>query len=63
LILRGVKLFVALCWFTKQPRRTGAESGLFLLVYWSSRFSVEFSASPIRIWGSLPLAGWLWGSC
>lgn len=44
--LEGVVLFVVLWWFTSNPRRNGAASGLFLLLYGAFRFSVEFVRLP-----------------
>lgn len=44
--LEGVVLFAVLWWFSKHPRQNGATSGLFLLLYGSFRFSVEFVRLP-----------------
>ncbi len=56
--LEGVVLFIALWWFTSQPRRTGAASGLFLLLYGVFRFSVEFVRLPDPHLGFIAF-GWL----
>ena len=44
--LEGVVLFVALWWFSAKPRPRMAVSGLFLLLYGSFRFCVEFFREP-----------------
>ncbi|WP_100640978.1 prolipoprotein diacylglyceryl transferase [Marinobacter salexigens] len=44
--LEGVVLFALLWWYSSYPRRTGATSGLFLLLYGIFRFSVEFVRLP-----------------
>ncbi|HCL38630.1 MAG TPA: prolipoprotein diacylglyceryl transferase, partial [Marinobacter hydrocarbonoclasticus] len=44
--LEGVVLFVVLWWFSRHPRRMGATSGLFLLLYGIFRFAVEFVRLP-----------------
>ena len=44
--LEGVVLFAVLWWVSSQPRRRGAISGLFLLLYGMFRFAVEFVRQP-----------------
>ncbi|MDN3519830.1 prolipoprotein diacylglyceryl transferase [Aquisalimonas lutea] len=44
--LEGVVLFIALWLFTRKPRPTMAASGLFLVLYGSFRFMVEFVRLP-----------------
>lgn len=44
--LEGVVLFAALWWYSSRPRRMGATSGLFLLLYGVFRFAVEFVRLP-----------------
>ena len=45
-LLEGVVLFVALWLFSRKPRPTMAVSGLFLVLYGSFRFIVEFVRLP-----------------
>ncbi|OHV09746.1 prolipoprotein diacylglyceryl transferase [Kushneria phosphatilytica] len=45
-LLEGVILFTILWWVSRQPRRRGLISGLFLLLYGIFRFSVEFVRRP-----------------
>ena len=45
-LLEGVVLFIALWLFTRKPRPTMAASGLFLVLYGSFRFIVEFVRLP-----------------
>lgn len=56
--LEGVVLFLVLWWFTRQPRHAGAASGLFLLLYGTSRFAVEFVRLPDPQLGFIAF-GWL----
>jgi len=42
----GLVLFLLLWWFSRQPRRRGAISGLFLLGYGVFRFCTEFFRQP-----------------
>lgn len=56
--LEGVVLFVVLWWFTRHPRRNGAASGLFLLLYGVFRFSVEFVRLPDPQLGFIAF-GWM----
>jgi phosphatidylglycerol:prolipoprotein diacylglycerol transferase len=44
--LEGFVLFVVLWWFTSKPRPRLAPSGLFLVLYGTSRFVVEFVRVP-----------------
>ncbi len=44
--LEGVVLFIALWWFSSRPRPKMAVSGLFLALYGSFRFVVEFVRQP-----------------
>lgn len=45
-LLEGVLLFAVLWWFSAQPRRRGAVSGLFALLYGLFRFGIEFVRQP-----------------
>jgi phosphatidylglycerol---prolipoprotein diacylglyceryl transferase len=45
-LLEGLVLFAVLWWFTSKPRPRLAPSGLFLLLYGTSRFLVEFVRLP-----------------
>lgn len=45
-MLEGVVLFVVLWWYSRQPRRAGRVSGLFLACYGMFRFIVEFVREP-----------------
>ena len=45
-LLEGVVLFTALWWFSSKPRPRMAVSGLFLTLYGSFRFLVEFVRMP-----------------
>ena len=56
--LEGVVLFIVLWWFTRRPRRTGAASGLFLLLYGVFRFAVEFVRLPDPQLGFIAF-GWM----
>ena len=56
--LEGVVLFAVLWWFSSHPRRNGATSGLFLLLYGIFRFSVEFTRLPDPQLGFIAL-GWV----
>ena len=44
--LEGVVLFVVLWWVSTRPRRRGIVSGLFLVLYGTFRFAVEFVRLP-----------------
>ena len=44
--LEGVVLFAVLWWFSRQQRQRGLISGLFLLLYGTFRFAVEFVRLP-----------------
>lgn len=55
--LEGLVLFWVLWWFTLRPRPRLAPSGLFLLIYGSSRFLVEFVRVPDAQIGYLA-GGW-----
>lgn len=44
--LEGLVLFVVLLWFSAKPRPRMAVSGLFLMLYGSFRFGVEFVREP-----------------
>ena len=55
LALEGILLFAVLWWFSRKPRATGAVSALFLLVYGTSRFLVEFTRQPDAHLGLLNL--------
>ncbi len=44
--LEGLVLFLVLWWYSSKPRAAGKVSGLFLIGYAISRFSVEFFREP-----------------
>lgn len=44
--LEGVVLFAVLWWLSRRPRQQGFISGLFLLLYGTFRFTVEFVRLP-----------------
>ena len=44
--LEGLVLFLVLLFFTRKPRPVGMVSGLFLVLYGSFRFAVEFFREP-----------------
>jgi phosphatidylglycerol:prolipoprotein diacylglycerol transferase len=44
--LEGIVLFAVLWWFTSRPRPRLAPSGLFLVLYGSARFLIEFVRVP-----------------
>jgi len=44
--LEGIVMFIVLWRFSALPRRTGAVSGLFLILYGTFRFTVEFFREP-----------------
>jgi len=56
--LEGVVLFVVLWVVSRQPRRTGLVSGLFLTLYGAFRFLVEFVREPDAHIGYLAF-GWV----
>jgi phosphatidylglycerol---prolipoprotein diacylglyceryl transferase len=56
--LEGFLLFVVLWWFTSKPRPRFAPSGLFLVLYGTSRFVVEFVRVPDEHIGYVA-GGWL----
>lgn len=56
--LEGVVLFVVLMWFSAKPRPRMAVSGLFLLLYGSFRFLVEFFREPDSFIG-FDMFGWV----
>ncbi|WP_024329790.1 prolipoprotein diacylglyceryl transferase [Thioalkalivibrio sp. ALR17-21] len=56
--LEGVVLFVVLWLVSRQPRRTGLVSGLFLTLYGAFRFMVEFVREPDAHIGYLAF-GWV----
>ena len=58
LLLEGVVMFAVLWWFSARPRRRGAVSGLFALLYGSFRFLVEFVREPDEQLGFIAF-GWL----
>ncbi|WP_290651071.1 prolipoprotein diacylglyceryl transferase [Aquisalimonas sp.] len=57
-LLEGVVLFIALWLFSRKPRPTMAVSSLFLILYGSFRFIVEFVRLPDEQIGYLAF-GWL----
>ncbi len=56
--LEGLVLFLVLYWFSSKPRPRMAVSGLFLLLYGSFRFAVEFVREPDSHLG-LDALGWM----
>ncbi|HHQ42733.1 MAG TPA: prolipoprotein diacylglyceryl transferase, partial [Chromatiales bacterium] len=56
--LEGLALFALLWWFTARPRPRMAPSGLFLALYGSFRFLVEFVREPDPQLGFVAF-GWL----
>lgn len=46
LLLEGVVLCLFLLWYARKPRKLGAVSGMFLLVYGVLRWGVEFVRAP-----------------
>ncbi|MGH1372449.1 MAG: prolipoprotein diacylglyceryl transferase [Cellvibrionaceae bacterium] len=56
--LEGLLLFVVLVWFSAKPRPRMAVSGLFLMLYGSFRFGVEFVREPDGHIG-FDLLGWM----
>lgn len=46
--LEGLVLFAIIYWFSAKPRPRGAVSGVFLIVYASFRFAIEFVREPDR---------------
>ncbi len=56
--LEGIVLFSALWLYSRRPRPRGAVGGLFLLLYGSFRFLVEFTRQPDAQLGFVAL-GWL----
>ncbi len=56
--LEGLVLFVVLLWFSAKPRPRMAVSGLFLILYGSFRFGVEFVREPDGHIG-FDLLGWM----
>lgn len=57
-LFEGVVMFVVLWWFSASPRRRGAVSGLFALLYGGFRFLVEFVRQPDVQLGFIAF-GWL----
>ena len=57
-LLEGLVLFLVLWWYSKLPRRPGQISGLFLLLYGTFRFFVEFYREPDGHIGTVAL-NWL----
>lgn len=57
-LFEGIVLFVVMWWFTARPRPRLAPSGLFLLLYGTFRFLVEFVRMPDPQLGYLAW-GWL----
>jgi len=57
-LLEGLVLFLVLWWFTSRPRPQLAPSGLFLLLYGTFRFLIEFVRLPDADIGYLAF-GWL----
>lgn len=56
--LEGLLLFIILFWFTARPRPRMAAGGLFLLMYGSFRFAVEFVREPDSHIG-FDMLGWM----
>lgn len=57
--LEGIVLFVVLYWFSSKPRPRGAVIGLFLLLYGTFRFAVEFVREPDSHLIDELLFGWI----
>jgi len=57
-LLEGLVLFAVLFWFSRRPRAAGLTSGLFLMLYGSFRFAVEFVREPDSHIG-YDLLGWM----
>jgi phosphatidylglycerol:prolipoprotein diacylglycerol transferase len=57
-LLEGLVLFLVLWWFTSRPRPQLAPSGLFLVLYGTFRFLIEFVRLPDADIGYLAF-GWL----
>jgi phosphatidylglycerol:prolipoprotein diacylglycerol transferase len=61
--LEGFILFIALWFYSKQKRRTGQISAVFLMLYGTFRFLVEFSREPDHFLGllflNLSMGQWL----
>lgn len=53
--LEGLIMFVVLWWFSRKPRPVGSISALFLIMYGSFRFLVEFTREPDAHLGLLGL--------
>ena len=53
--LEGVAMFAILWWFSSAPRPRGVVSGLFLVLYGTFRFAVEYTREPDRYLGVLAL--------
>ena len=58
-LLEGVLLFAILWWFSTKPKPRGVISGLFLFLYGSFRFFVEFFRQPDANIGFLFHTDWL----
>ena len=56
--LEGVVLFAVLWWLSRRPRQRGLISGLFLVLYGTFRFGVEFVRLPDPQLGFIAF-GWL----
>jgi len=56
--LEGVVLFAVLWWFSSKPRPRMAISGLFLVLYGTFRFLVEFVRAPDAFLGAVAF-GWM----
>lgn len=54
-ILEGLVMFAVLWWFSRKPRPTGSISAVFLMLYGSFRFIVEFTREPDAHLGLLGL--------
>lgn len=57
-LLEGLVSLAILWWFGSKPRPRGAISGLFLLLYASFRFAIEFVRLPDNQLGYLYGSGW-----
>lgn len=58
-ILEGLVMFAVLFWFSSKPRPRGAVIGLFLLLYGTFRFAVEFVREPDSHLKADLLFGWM----
>mgnify|MGYP001157470494 FL=1 len=53
--IEGIIMFAVLWWFSSKPRPVGAISALFLIIYGTGRFLVEYAREPDSYLGLLSL--------